>query len=98
MDTGALKEMTVEEAKYAIPKTNPYKRPPYKDTVIHPGPGYVRLRFRANNPGYWIFHCHMDWHLSIGMSVMIQVGEVHEMRRPPDDFPRCGDYMPNGIV
>lgn len=99
MDTGILKEnMTVEEAKYAIPTENPYKRPPYKDTVIHPGPGYVKLRFRANNPGYWLFHCHMDWHLSIGMAVMIQVGEVHEMRKPPDNFPRCGNYMPNGIV
>jgi FtsP/CotA-like multicopper oxidase with cupredoxin domain len=31
-----------------------------------PFSGYVRLRFRANNPGFWLFHCHFDWHLPIG--------------------------------
>lgn len=45
-----------------IPK-NTHERPPYKDTCILPYPGYVRLRFRANNPGFWLFHCHYDWHL-----------------------------------
>lgn len=41
-------------------------QPIYKDTVVLPYPGYVRLRFRANNPGFWLFHCHFDWHLSTG--------------------------------
>lgn len=38
----------------------------FKDTVLLPFPGYVRLRFRADNPGFWLFHCHFDWHISIG--------------------------------
>lgn len=41
-------------------------RPPFKDTVALPFPGYVRFRFRADNPGFWLFHCHFDWHISIG--------------------------------
>lgn len=99
MDTGLLlPNMTVSEVKDgAIPKTQS-KRPPYKDTTILPYPGYTRLRFRADNPGYWLFHCHFDWHLPIGMALMIQVGEVSEIRRPPDNFPRCFSYMPKGIV
>lgn len=40
-----------------------HEQPPYKDTCILPYPGYVRLRFRADNPGFWLFHCHYDWHL-----------------------------------
>jgi FtsP/CotA-like multicopper oxidase with cupredoxin domain len=40
-----------------------HKSPPYKDTCLLPYPGYVRLRFRADNPGFWLFHCHYDWHL-----------------------------------
>lgn len=40
--------------------------PPYKDTAMLPFPGYTRLRFNANNPGFWLFHCHFDWHISIG--------------------------------
>lgn len=40
--------------------------PPFKDTVVLPFPGYVRFRFRASNPGFWLFHCHYDWHMPIG--------------------------------
>lgn len=42
------------------------KNPPFKDTTVLPFPGYTRLRFHANNPGFWLFHCHFDWHISIG--------------------------------
>lgn len=43
-----------------------HRDPPYKDTVVLPYPGYTRLRFRANNPGFWLMHCHFDWHLTTG--------------------------------
>lgn len=43
--------------KDGIPNVS-VKNPPYKDTVVLPYPGYVRLRFRADNPGFWLFHCH----------------------------------------
>ncbi|CRL07208.1 CLUMA_CG020191, isoform A [Clunio marinus] len=100
MDSGLLRENITEEdvRNGAIPLKNKYKRPPYKDTVVLPYPGYVRLRFRANNPGYWLLHCHFDWHLVIGMALMIQVGEITDMRQPPENFPRCHNYMPDGIV
>lgn len=98
METGLLRQnMTIDGVKAAIPQTKA-QRPPYKDTVMMPYPGFVRLRFRANNPGYWLFHCHFDWHLPIGMAVMIQVGEKEDMRDPPKDFPRCNNYMPNEVV
>lgn len=99
VDTGLLRpDMSVDEVMNgAIPKRN-FKTPPYKDTVVLPYPGYVRVRFRANNPGYWLLHCHFDWHLPIGMALMIQVGEIEQMRKPPSNFPRCHNYMPKGIV
>ena len=42
------------------------ENPPHKDTVLIPNPGFVRLQFRADNPGFWLGHCHFDWHLAIG--------------------------------
>ncbi|KIJ32230.1 multicopper oxidase, partial [Sphaerobolus stellatus SS14] len=36
--------------------------PPVRD-VIGVGGGGVRIRFRADNPGPWFLHCHIDWHL-----------------------------------
>ncbi|CRL01606.1 CLUMA_CG014215, isoform A [Clunio marinus] len=71
-----------------------HKNPPFKDTVILPFPGYVRLRFRANNPGFWLFHCHFDWHLETGMAVIFQVGELSDMKhiKIPTNFPKCSEF------
>ncbi|KAI0301898.1 laccase 1 [Multifurca ochricompacta] len=30
----------------------------------------VTIRFRADNPGPWFFHCHIDWHLTAGFAVV----------------------------
>lgn len=36
-----------------------------------PANGYLVLRFTANNPGVWFFHCHIDLHLVGGMAAAI---------------------------
>ena len=36
--------------------------PPVKDTVIVPANGYTVIRFRTDNPGFWLMHCHMETH------------------------------------
>ena len=38
-----------------------------KDVIQVPNNGYVIIRTPLDNPGTWIFHCHIDFHLSIGM-------------------------------
>eukprot|EP00644_Phytophthora_capsici_P016007 jgi/Phyca11/115240/e_gw1.28.108.1 len=37
--------------------------------------GYVVLRFTADNPGVWIIHCHIDWHLDAGLAMILVEGE-----------------------
>ncbi|CAI7589723.1 unnamed protein product [Penicillium crustosum] len=44
-----------------------------RDTVQIPSRGYAVLRFQANNPGVWLFHCHMLWHSATGMAMLIDV-------------------------
>jgi hypothetical protein len=51
-----------------------FNLPPAKDTIAVPNNGYVVLRFRANNPGFWLFHCHFLFHIVIGMNLVLQVG------------------------
>lgn len=68
---------------------------PLKDTVQVPSSGLVRLRFNATNAGFWLMHCHIDWHQSIGMAFVFQVGDIDEMARTPDNFPTCYDYAPD---
>ncbi|CAI7619413.1 unnamed protein product [Penicillium manginii] len=45
--------------------------PPRRDTFILPPQGYLVLRFVADNPGVWLFHCHIDWHLSQGLAMIL---------------------------
>ncbi|CAI5717310.1 unnamed protein product [Peronospora destructor] len=68
--------------------------------------GYIVLRFDADNSGVWIFHCHIDWHLEAGLSMMLVEGEVELQQRGVNSFAKsmlsvCGsnatfsDMAPN---
>lgn len=52
-----------------------FDRPVIKDTVAVPLQGYAIIRFIANNPGFWMFHCHLDSHSDSGMMLILKVGE-----------------------
>jgi len=43
------------------------------DSFTVPGFGYVAFRFTAKNPGPWFFHCHVEWHLGLGMALILSV-------------------------
>lgn len=43
--------------------TNATHFPVIKDTVVIPSGGFVRIRFRACNPGFWFMHCHYEFHM-----------------------------------
>ncbi|XP_047510342.1 laccase-like [Pieris napi] len=94
-------EITVDEIK-AYDKAGLMKRnlknPPLKDTVTVPDGGYTILRFKADNPGYWLFHCHIEFHVEVGMALVFKVGEEKDFPPIPRDFPRCGNYMPDNMV
>ncbi|XP_033122704.1 laccase-1-like isoform X2 [Anneissia japonica] len=66
-----------------------------KDTVNVPQYGYTIIRWKAQNPGFWFFHCHVDYHSESGMTMIIQVGDQDEMPQPHADFPTCGPWSPD---
>ncbi len=37
------------------------RNPPLRDTATLPKNGWVVLRFEADSPGVWVFHCHLFW-------------------------------------
>ncbi|KAJ2013885.1 ferroxidase fet3 [Coemansia sp. S610] len=43
--------------------------PMRRDTFVVPAFHYTKVRFLADNPGVWIFHCHMDVHFAMGLAV-----------------------------
>ncbi|KAJ6446856.1 MICOS complex subunit mic19 [Purpureocillium lavendulum] len=48
--------------------------PPYRDTAALPPQGWLALRYVTDNPGAWIFHCHLQWHVVSGMAVVLVEG------------------------
>ena len=43
--------------------------PTRRDVTMLPGNGWLVVAFRADNPGNWLFHCHIAWHVSGGLAV-----------------------------
>ncbi|EEB89384.1 hypothetical protein MPER_12520, partial [Moniliophthora perniciosa FA553] len=45
---------------------------PIRRDVVNAGSASdnVTIRFRTDNPGPWIMHCHIDWHLENGFAVV----------------------------
>ncbi|XP_038215385.1 laccase-2 isoform X1 [Zerene cesonia] len=72
-----------------------YNLPPFKDTLAVPNNGYVVLRLKADNPGYWLFHCHFIYHIVIGMNLILHIGTQSDLPPVPPNFPRCGHHLPS---
>ncbi|KAK5110436.1 hypothetical protein LTR62_005787 [Meristemomyces frigidus] len=61
--------------------------PMRRDTLmVRPSANFV-IRFKADNPGIWFFHCHIDWHLATGLAAtMIEAPlEMQKTLSIPDD-------------
>ncbi|KAJ7731143.1 Fet3 protein [Mycena maculata] len=48
-------------------QTNPLRR----DTIQVESGTSATLRIVADNPGVWFFHCHIEWHLEVGLAVQL---------------------------
>ncbi|KAL4235327.1 hypothetical protein ACF0H5_006962 [Mactra antiquata] len=76
-----------EYGEYPRTLINPW----VKDTVtVQSKGGYVIIRFKADNPGIWFFHCHNEGHLMQGMAMVMKVGEPEEFPEPPHYHQMCG--------
>jgi iron transport multicopper oxidase len=40
-----------------------------RDVASVPGSGWAKIRFVADNPGAWLFHCHIEWHMAAGLAL-----------------------------
>ncbi|KAI0506852.1 multicopper oxidase-domain-containing protein [Xylaria bambusicola] len=67
---------------------NPLKR----DTITAEGYGWVLIRFVADNPGVWLFHCHVIWHSEAGMGMQF-VSRLDDLRgvQVPDEARKLCD-------
>ncbi|KAK7255783.1 hypothetical protein RIF29_29202 [Crotalaria pallida] len=67
--------------------------PVQRNTAGVPSGGWIAIRFRADNPGVWFMHCHLDIHTSWGLRMAWLVLDGPEpnqkLQPPPSDLPKC---------
>ena len=67
-----------------------------RTTVTIPANGWVVVRFIANNPGMWLFHCHTFSHLMEGQAILLDVTD-QGIPKVPVGFPTCPVNSPKRI-
>ncbi|KAK6343679.1 hypothetical protein TWF730_011268 [Orbilia blumenaviensis] len=65
--------------KYGVPGATVWnlENPMRRDTISIPAGGHVVVRWEADNPGLWVLHCHVAWHMEGGMLIQF-------LERPSD--------------
>jgi len=53
---------------------NPVSNSPWRDTELMEPGDKTSISFIADNPGKWLFHCHMLEHHMAGMGTWFDVG------------------------
>ncbi|KAK7911605.1 Cupredoxin [Apiospora marii] len=75
------------------PLKPPRRRPLQRDTVMLNAGAYLAIRFRANNPGVHLFHCHIEWHVVSGLvATLIQTPtqlQGGRLQVPRDQLEAC---------
>lgn len=56
-----------------VPGVSPLqtRNPPRRDTALLPGSGYMVIGFVTDNPGVWLMHCHIGYHVETGFALQI---------------------------
>ncbi|KAL8822605.1 MAG: hypothetical protein Q9191_006661, partial [Dirinaria sp. TL-2023a] len=74
--------------------TNVSSTPMKRDTIMANKLSNVVLRFRADNPGVWAFHCHIEWHIESGLAAtIIEAPEyLSNITIPPSHKKVCEQY------
>ncbi|KAI3433825.1 hypothetical protein D9Q98_003629 [Chlorella vulgaris] len=64
--------------------------PPWRDTATLPQGGWVVIRFKADNPGLWLLHCHLFMHQLMGQLLVVaeDTEGIQKLERPTG-LPEC---------
>ena len=75
--------------------------PMRRDTLLVRPNGHIVMRFRSDNPGAWLFHCHIEWHVDSGLLMtFVEAPEVLQTQMnvpgaiPEDHFESCRNMDP----
>ncbi|KAJ9129952.1 Multicopper like protein [Coniochaeta hoffmannii] len=88
-EAGTFEESNVTSADFpAVPMR--------RDTFVLYPDGNIVLRFKADNPGVWLFHCHIEWHVVSGLAATfveapLELQSQLKDKIPQDHLDACAD-------
>ncbi|KAJ1915747.1 ferroxidase fet3 [Coemansia sp. RSA 922] len=85
-------DLLVPNSRTVAPVVKNTGVPARRDTMVIPPFQYIKVRFRADNPGVWLLHCHMDIHFVLGMAMtFVEAPDVlqNTMTVPPEMLDFC---------
>ncbi|KZP14645.1 multicopper oxidase [Athelia psychrophila] len=71
MLVGRSANYTSHDPSVNTPTLEGQANPMRRDTVQIPSGASVTMRFVADNPGVWFLHCHIEWHLEVGLAIQL---------------------------
>lgn len=76
-----------------------FDNPPRRDVEQMPGSGWMVIAFFTDNPGAWLLHCHIGWHVSqgFGMQFLERKDEIPSLMKLNQMVPNCNawrEYAP----
>jgi len=71
-----------------------FNNPIRRDTTMLPANGWLVVAFKVDNPGAWLFHCHIAWHVGQGLSLQFleRVSEIPATVRIDQIEPNCSAW------
>jgi iron transport multicopper oxidase len=74
----------------------PHKSPVLRDTIMVQDDSWAVIRFRADNPGVWPFHCHIELHVNSGFTATLieapDALQAQNLTIPEDHIAACQAY------
>ncbi|KAF9073368.1 ferroxidase [Rhodocollybia butyracea] len=82
MIVGTATDYTSDDPALNPPIASNQSNPVRRDTVLVPSGGSVTLRVVADNPGVWFLHCHIEWHLEVGLAIQLIEAPLQAQQYP----------------
>ncbi|CAG8581131.1 12168_t:CDS:2 [Acaulospora colombiana] len=83
-----------EEGSYSQPLSSlkyDFNNPVFRDTLTLKEQSLTAIRYYADNPGVWLIHCHIEWHVEMGMVAQLieSPSEFKKLTIPKDVLELC---------
>lgn len=68
-----------------------FDNPVRRDVVQVPGTSWLVIAYKTDNPGCWLMHCHIGWHVAAGLGIQFleRKTEIRQLMKLEQMKPNC---------